>query len=218
MLHLGDCREILPTLGKVDAVVTDPPYGIDYEPTRRSNGSKMWGKERVRGDKTPFDPSFFDLATPSIFWGANNFASRLPDTNGWLVWDKSPRGPRAGFFYSHCELAWTSFGGHVEKFSWEWEGTARGGEPFLHPTQKPADLMAWCIGLLPLPSDVILDPFMGSGTTGVAAVKLGRRFIGIEIEPKYFDVACRRIEEATRQPDMLIEPRPAPPRQESLGL
>ena len=204
-LYLGDCREILPTLCKVDAVVTDPPYGIAYKPLRGSNGSKMWGDATVRGDDAPFDPAPFLGPHATILWGANNFAARLPDSNGWLIWDKCPRGPREGFVYSHCEMAWTSFMGRVQKFSQEWEGAARGGETFDHPTQKSTDLMRWCIKLLPAPATLILDPFMGSGTTGVAAINLGRKFIGVEIEAKYFDVACKRIEQATRQPDMFTQ-------------
>jgi site-specific DNA-methyltransferase (adenine-specific)/modification methylase len=216
-LYCGDCREILPTLGKVDAVVTDPPYGIAYKPLRGSNGSKMWGDATVRGDDAPFDPSPL-LGHPAvILWGANNFAARLPDSNGWLIWDKCPRGPRVGFIYSHCEMAWTNFLGRTQKFALEWEGAARNGESFVHPTQKSTDLMRWCIELIPPPATLILDPFMGSGTTGVAAVKLGRKFTGIEIEPKYFDVACRRISEATKQTDLFIE-KPKPARVEQATL
>jgi len=215
-LYLGDCREILPTLGKVDAVVTDPPYGISYKPLRGSNGSKMWGDATVRGDDAPFDPSLF-LGYPAvILWGANNFAARLPYSNGWLIWDKCPRGPRVGFVYSHCEMAWTNFLGRVQKFALEWEGSARNGESFEHPTQKSTDLMRWCIKLLPPPATLILDPFMGSGTTGVAAVKLGRKFIGIEIEPKYFEIACRRIQAALDAPDMFVEPPAKAVKQETM--
>jgi DNA modification methylase len=206
-LYLGDCLEILPTLGKVDAVVTDPPYGIGYKPLRGSNGSKMWGDETVRGDDVPFDPAPLLKYPAVILWGANNFSDKLPGTNGWLVWDKSPSGPRKGFIYSHCELAWTNFLGRIQKFTKEWEGASRAGESFEHPTQKSADLMQWCLGFLP-DADTILDPFCGSGTTGVACVNLSRKFIGIEIEPKYFDIACRRIEEAYRQPRLFAEPKP----------
>ncbi len=85
-----------------------------------------------------------------------------------------------------------------------------------HPTQKPVEVMKWCLGFV-ADAKTILDPFMGSGTTGVAAVKLGRKFIGIEIEPKYFDIACRRISEALKQPDMFIE-RPAPAKQEAFNV
>jgi len=207
-LYLGDARAVLPTLARADAIVTDPPYGIAYKPLRGSNGSKMWGDETVRGDDAPFDPAAFLGAPAAILWGANNFAARLPDTNGWLVWDKSPRGPREGFVYSHCELAWTNFLGRVQKFTKEWEGSARGGEEFVHPTQKPIELMKWCIELIPPPAVLIIDPFMGSGTTGIAAVQLGRKFIGIEIEAKYFDVACKRVAAAVKQPDLFVE-RPA---------
>jgi site-specific DNA-methyltransferase (adenine-specific) len=152
-LYLGDCRELLPAIGKVDAVLTDTPYGIAYKPLRGSNGSKMWGDATVRGDDEPFDPALFLDYPAVILWGANNFAARLPDSNGWLIWDKCPRGPRLGFVYSHCEMAWTNFLGRVQKFALEWEGAARNGEPFAHPTQKSTDLMSWCIRLLPPPCD-----------------------------------------------------------------
>ena len=100
-----------------------------------------------------------------------------------------------------------------------WAGFQRDsevGERHLHPTQKPVELMLWCLEFFQH-SNTILDPFMGSGTTGVACARLGRRFIGIEIEPKYFDIACKRIEQAYRQPDLFIE-RPAKPVQEAMAL
>jgi len=223
-LYLGDCREILPTLGKVDAVVTDPPYGISLSPGTRStkaNDGYAGGAFRtnfapIEGDAQSFDPSPF-LRWPCILWGANNYAAVLPPSNGWLVWYKA--GGIAGFRMSECELAWSSVITSTKHFDHLWHGFKRAsenGQKVVHPTQKPVELMLWCLGFLPR-AETILDPFMGSGTTGVAAVKLGRRFIGIEIESKYFDIACRRIEEAIRQPDMFVEPAPAPI-QEAMAL
>lgn len=217
-LYLGDCREILPTLPQADAVVTDPPYGIDYKPSRgTTNGwRRHWNDEdaSVRGDDKPFDPSPLLSTKQCIFWGANAYAAMLPSSYGWLVWDKSPNGITGGFNYSHCELAWTNVIGRVQKFCLQWGRTARGGEQFFHPTQKPVDLMSWCLGFVH-EATLICDPYLGCGATGVAAVKLGRQFIGIEIEPKYFDIACRRMTEAAKQADLFIE-KPKPSKQEAL--
>jgi DNA modification methylase len=131
----------------------------------------------------------------------------LPRTKQMFVWNKGIR----NMHFNDCELAWTS----------QWREACRvfdlspAGLDKEHPTQKPLALMKWCVDRLPSDAQSVLDPFMGSGTTGVACAKLGRKFIGIEIEPKYFDIACRRIEAAYKQPDMFIE-RPAPAKQEAL--
>jgi site-specific DNA-methyltransferase (adenine-specific)/modification methylase len=220
-LILGDCREILPTLGTVDAVVTDPPYGIGYQ---RGWGGRKLAKGRTRGvpiecndvpvtgDTEPFDPTPFVDFKEVIIWGANHYAAMLPHGR-WLAWDKLAGLPEFDDF-SDVEFAWRKGRGKDRVFDHLWKGIARAsennGERRQHPTQKPIALMRWCIEQLPVGCEPILDPFMGSGTTGVACVKLGRRFIGIEIEPKYFDIACRRIEAATKQPDLFIEqPKPA---------
>jgi DNA modification methylase len=191
-IYHGDCREILPTLPKCDLLLTDPPYGINYKPLRGSNGSKMWGNETVFGDDAPFYPQFLLDFKSAILWGADNYASRLPDSHGWLVWDKTPKGIREGFVYSHCELAWTNFLGRIQKFSLEWQGCDRNSEGFNHPTQKPVGLMAWCMAFVP-DAQTILDPFMGSGTTLRAAKDLQRKSIGIEIEEKYAEIAAKRL-------------------------
>jgi site-specific DNA-methyltransferase (adenine-specific) len=206
-LYLGDCREILPALGPIDAIVTDPPYGISY---KKGSGGK--GKHNVRnieaieGDAAPFDPAPFLGFDDVILWGGNHYASRLPHGR-WLAWDKLA-GMSAFDSFSDVEFAWVKGRGKDRIFSHLWKGickdSEKGGKERWHPTQKPIELMRWCLELLPS-AGTILDPFMGSGTTGVAAVKLGRKFIGIEIEPKYFDIACRRISEALKQPDMFIE-------------
>ena len=205
-LILGDCREVLPTLGKVDAVVTDPPYGIGIaaNPVRQRHEKMEW-------DNAAPPRALIDLvraaAPVQIIWGGNYF--ELPPSQHFLIWDKvQPE----NFSLAMCEKAWTNiskpakiFKRHVVSFEKS------------HPTQKPTELMEWCILQLPADSDTILDPFMGSGTTGVAAVKLGRKFIGIELHEPYFDIAVRRISDALKQPDMFIE-KPKSATQEALGL
>ena len=221
-LYLGDCREILPTLGKVDAVVTDPPYGIALDPdnTRFSGGDAARVAKRgvgrayaapIVGDDQDFDPSFLlNAAREHIIWGWNNYPDRLP-RGACLVWVK--RNDEAfGSFLSDAETAWFSRGHGVYCFR---DLTNNGiTRERAHPTQKPVSLMRWCIERTR--GKTILDPFMGSGTTGVACVKLGRKFIGIEIEPKYFDIACKRIEAAYAQPDLFVSPPAPKPVQTSL--
>ncbi|MDE2103463.1 MAG: site-specific DNA-methyltransferase [Patescibacteria group bacterium] len=214
-LYLGDCREILPTLGQVDAVVTDPPYGIGYSHSGFHDGSigitkaaNRRGAPPVYGDDQSFDPAVL-LGFPNVLiWGADHFYPRLPDSGRWLAWNKlGPFEPWDTF--ADVEFAWHSREGAARIFNMTWKGLAcdkRGEENGLrlHTTQKPIRLMKWCV-LQASPAPTVLDPFMGSGTTGVACVKLGRRFIGIEIEERYFDIACRRISEAQRQGDLFVE-------------
>lgn len=194
-LYLGDCRDILPTLGRVDAVVTDPPYGVSMKRGDSKN------KDRLAGDNTP--PFVGDFAQwPAVIWGGNNFCDQLPRSAGWLVWFKYfPDCAR----HSQAELAWSNVVNTVRHHAEAYHGFMRAKDGWLHPTQKPVQLMRWCIAFVP-EAKTILDPFMGSGTTGVAALKEGRRFIGIEIEAKYFEIACRRIDEAQRQGDFFIVP------------
>ncbi len=212
-LYLGDCREILPTLPKVDAVITDPPYGIGehggkrrYGPASASRGfASSKDYEQLNWDNEPPDAQCFatviSMAPVSMIWGANHFASKLPreilDSPFWLVWHKKG-GDKSSF--ADCELAWTNIPGAVRYFRHDWVGfgAINSGEKRLHPTQKPVRVMEWCMGFVPEAQNVT-DPFMGSGTTGVACVRLGKSFVGIEREPKYFDIACRRIEDAQRQ-------------------
>jgi len=212
-LYMGDCRDILPTLGPVDAVVTDPPYGINYDP-RRSQASAASGRRkalsRVHDDDKEFDPRPFLIAPKVIMWGANNYAHYLPRSAAWLVWDKRQGGTLfKGYVASDVELAWTNIGNCAKTFVHAWCGHFRDSERdlFVHPTQKPTTLMQWCLELAQT-DGVTLDPFMGSGTTGVACANLGRSFIGIEREPSYFDIACRRIEAAYKQPRLFDEPAP----------
>lgn len=222
-LYLGDCREILPTLPKVDAVVTDPPYGIGaanlfsqiagqkrggMKAPARDYGTASW-------DDSPIDASLMEMVRKSGHWniifGGNYYD--CPPAPCWLIWDKE----NGNSHFADCELAWTNLPKAVRRIKFLWLGMLRANnEPRGdHPTQKPVEVMRWCIGHLPQDAKTIIDPFMGSGTTGVAAVKLGRKFIGIEIEPKYFDIACGRISDALKSPDMFIE-APKPPEQLTL--
>ena len=212
-LILGDCLEVMPTLGNVDAVVTDPPYGIGM--SGGNVGYKGFNNfERKDWDKETPDLAISyikGLAVDSIIWGGNYFD--LPPSRCYLVWDKG-----AGFrgrSYAESELAITSLDANARTFSYDplARGDYRGKQ---HPTQKPVALMEWCLGFLPN-AETILDPFMGSGTTLVACAKLGRRGIGIELDQDYFEIACRRVEEAYRQPDLFIEP-PKKLEQEAMDL
>lgn len=193
-LYLGDCRDILPTLPKVDAVVTDPPYGIRYA------SAPVVGKNRpaeTKYIKSDWDESAPDLsgviaASPkAIIWGGNYFG--LNPSRCWLVWRKPDIAPSL----SPVELAWTNLDRNCGFFEHSISATGlervRSGSG--HPTQKPVKLMRWCLGFLS-DAETILDPFMGSGTTGVAAAQMGKAFIGIERDPTYFELACRRIREA----------------------
>lgn len=190
-LYLGDCREILPTLGKFDAVVTDPPYGIGIasNPVRQMHAKKDWD------DATP-PASFFDLirtvSKEQIIWGGNYFP--LPPTQCFLVWDKvQPQ----DFSLAMCEMAWCSMKAPAKMFSYSVLAYKK-----QHPTQKPVPLMEWCLRFLPKETKTVLDPFMGSGTTGVAAINRGFSFVGIERDSTYFDVACERISEAVKSPGL----------------
>lgn len=189
-LYLGDCMEILPTLEKVDAVITDPPYGIGF-----GKSHTKWSANRgvVLGNwdaETPDVSALLDLSENITIWGGERFG--LPVKRGWLTWVK----PDAAPTFASTEFAWRSVDKPARHF--QYSVSATNSERVGHPTQKPLALMKWCIEQAGNPR-LILDPFMGSGTTGVAAVQMGRKFIGIEREPSYFDIACKRIEQATAQ-------------------
>tara|TARA_R110000772_G_scaffold4094_3_gene14465 strand:+ start:5403 stop:6062 length:660 start_codon:yes stop_codon:yes gene_type:complete len=205
-LYLGDCLEVLPTLGKVDCVVTDPPYGIDWKP-RVNHQDQEWKDEKI-------DIARLLVGNKHCIWGGNYYTAELPSSESWLIWLKRPSGfdedPRT---YAPLEMAWTDFGGKPQVKTHVWDGGMRAGakenRSFCHPAQKPIEIMVWCVNKT---DGLILDPFMGSGTTGVACVQLGRKFIGIEIDEGYFDIACERISQAEKQPDMFIQK----PEQEAL--
>jgi DNA modification methylase len=208
----GDCLEILPLIpdGAVDAVITDPPYGIDLDTTNtKYKGGKK--HDRIEGDSVPFNPKqllrFYDK--PMIIWGGNCFASKLPDQRGWLAWIKTVRNGTK-IRQAEAEFAWTNCINRSQCFRTQYTGAFRdvGRDiPFVHPTTKPLELMRWCLDLVTKENDLILDPYCGSGSTLVAAKQLGRRYIGIEISEKY----CRIAEDRLRQGE-LFGAVPAPPK------
>jgi hypothetical protein len=210
-LYEGDCLEVMPTLGKVDAVVTDPPYGIGRDgkpPSTSSHGGHKGYEARGWDTSAPSAAIFlkvFAAAPDQIIWGANYFAPHIPASGCWLVWDKGQR-----ICQADAELAYCSAKRPVRVFTLNRVAIAVDGA--VHPTQKPIALMRWCLGFLPN-AETILDPFMGSGTTGVACVKEGRKFVGIELDPDYFDIACKRIADAYAQPDMFVAAPAAKPEQ-----
>lgn len=197
VIYCGDCREILPSLPKVDLVLTDPPYGGNYDTdyTRFTGGLSPncnWGNGII-GDDQIFDPAPW-LSYPDVcIWGYQHFAQRVP-LGTILVWNKK-RDSQLGTFLSDGELAWENRGMGVYVYPYVWHGFDRQGERggVLHPTQKPTALMVWCLGRFP-EAKLTLDPFLGSGTTLVAAKDLGRKAIGIEIEEKYCEIAAKRCE------------------------
>jgi site-specific DNA-methyltransferase (adenine-specific)/modification methylase len=215
-LYLGDCAEVLSMIDKVDAVITDPPYGINENSKKVASRGNMAAPKDYGNfdwDKAPPPDELIELIRTKgkyqAFFGGNYFT--LPPTSCWLVWDKL----NGDNDFADCELAWTNWPKAVRRLQWRWNGMIRqGNEQRYHPTQKPLEVMKWVIELCPK-SDTILDPFMGSGTTGVAAIQMGRKFIGIEREPKYFEIACKRIQQAVDQPQ-LFEPEPVKQVQESL--
>jgi DNA modification methylase len=196
-LILGDCLEVLKSMPdkSVDAVVTDPPYGI--ADVWKGGFGRGWGVARlatpkrnawdVKPDKQVFD-NILRVGKFCVIWGGNYFD--LPISRGWLVWTK----PERGFSLSEAELAWTSKDMPMRVFDCHRSDSGRE-----HPTQKPLSLMMWVIDNFTAKDCTILDPFMGSGTTGVACVQTGRNFIGIEIDPGYFKIAEKRIHDAQQQ-------------------
>ena len=204
-LYHGDCLEIMPTLDSVDAVVTDPPYGIDFENAGgRStvNGwndfkKYNWDKERPR--REIFD-EILRLSKIQIIWGGNYFTDYLPPTMQWLLWDKGQR----NFSLADFEMAWSSQYRGSRIFEYSRAAALRDGK--VHPTQKPLAVIRWCIEQIKPKPTVILDPFMGSGTTGVVCAQLGIAFIGIEINSDYFTIAEERISNASYQPSLFTQP------------
>lgn len=211
-LYCGDCAVILPQLDNVDLILTDPPYGINADvKMKASSGKKSIGGAAYKKDygdsnwdSKPPAKWLFELilekADYQIIFGGNYF--HLPPTPCVLVWDKD----NGTTNFADCELAWTNLKGAVRLKKYLWNGMLQENmkkkELREHPTQKPVPIMEWAISQAPEEVETILDPFMGSGTTGVACHKMGKRFIGIERERKYFDIACRRIEDAQKQEDM----------------
>ncbi|WP_438752043.1 DNA-methyltransferase [Pararhizobium sp. O133] len=201
-LYLGDCMEVMPALGKVAAVVTDPPYGLG----KRMQGGTWGAKDEMSGflewdleANQEWIDAILQLNVPSIIWGANYF--NVPASRCWLLWNKINSVPTM----ADAELAWTNLDRPAKRFN-----APVGRVEFGHPTTKPLPLIQWCISFLSLAGGVVLDPFLGSGTTAVACAKAGHRCVGIEKNAEYFEIACERIRKAYAQPDMFVSAPPAP--------
>jgi DNA modification methylase len=196
-IYHGDCLEMLDDLRRADAVIGDPPWGADTDCdyTRFSGGlAPNHHHHGIQGDDQPFDPSPWLDFENVILWGYQFFAERLP-LGTVLVWNKK-RDNQLGTFLSDGELAWQKGGKGCYIFQHTWHGFDRAterNEPVLHPSQKPVRLMEWCIERVTEPGALILDPYMGSGSTGVAAIATGRRFIGVEIDEQYCERAVKRL-------------------------
>lgn len=201
-IYHGDCRDILPSLKRVDLVLTDPPYGIDYKPLNKKYDGSLNTHTQIMGDKNEMSFSFlFTLGKNQIIWGAENFYSQLPHRGRWICWHKRTGSTKDNsMFSSDFELAWISLSEGYYKFFRVVHGgvinansASKGNnDPRVHPTEKPISLMRKCIELFP-EAQTILDPFMGSGTTLRAAKDLNRKCIGIELEEKYCEIAARRL-------------------------
>jgi len=203
-IYHGDCRDVLPGLRGVDLVLADPPYG-----TNKSNGSGAWdsGSTKaalslvwapVAGDDEPFDPShILTLQCPTVLWGANHYADKLPPSPSWFVWDK--RDGTASDAKADCEAAWTNLGGPMRLYRHLWRGMIKASERDerrKHPTQKPVALMRWCLLRAKLaPGALVVDPYMGSGPVAQACKELGYRYMGIELVEAYCDIAARRLQQ-----------------------
>lgn len=204
-LYLGDCREIIPQIKSVDFLLTDPPYGIGEDgkrsdrnrkgddrwkaPSNKEYGLNEWDASTVDG----WLPLACGISHQQAIWGGNYYP--LPPSKGWLIWDKETDG-KIG---SDCEMAWTNWMTSTKRLRWLWDGfRQKQFEERFHPTQKPVGVMQWCILQAGSPA-TIFDPFAGSGTTGVAAMNMGLKFIGCEIDRKHFETACIRIEQSQQQ-------------------
>jgi site-specific DNA-methyltransferase (adenine-specific)/modification methylase len=225
-LYLGDCLEILPTLPKVDAVITDPPYGIGYAGSKtkhtidRMNGYLSYEDtaENIDAVCVPAIRFCIDIAKRVALTPGIPNARKYPPPNGeGVIWYPSGanRGPwgfvthQPIYYYGKCPFLSTGSGSRPSGFQ---------NEPVEqndHPCPKPIGTMRWLVNRVSLAAECVLDPFMGSGTTGVACMNLGRKFIGIEIEERYFDIACRRIEQAYAQGKLF---QPEAPKAEQLAL
>lgn len=209
ILYHGDCRGVLPTLSGVDAVVTDPPYGI--ERWSSTGGNSISHEQAKKLNSWDFIPEqgikmVWGLPCECIMWGGNYLAGILGSCRAPLIWDKKIR----GMHFAEVEIAWTNFNRGTARILEFPIGAGDTKNQKVHPTQKPTRVMVWSLTQLKDEPMTILDPFMGSGTTGVACINLGRRFIGIEIEPGYFDIACKRIEDAWLNRPRLFKPKPKP--------
>jgi len=199
IIYHGDCRQIVPQLGSFDLLLTDPPYGIGVDKSMNKKSGKHFkgsaapcGTYKVTNwDNQPPSRWVFEMllsvCKKSVMWGGNFFD--VAPSKGWLVWDKL----NGESDFSDCELAWTNLKTPIRKKEHLWNGMLRKNkEQRWHPTQKPVELMQWCINLA---GDVqtILDPFAGSGTTGRAAKDLGKQAVLVEMDEQYCEIAAQRM-------------------------
>jgi DNA modification methylase len=203
----ADCRAILPNIAPetVDLVLTDPPYGIAMDTNNsdrwQGEGGRHWSNRHdhkvVQGDDVQFDPAQLLRFDRLVLWGGNYYASRLPDSGGWIVWDKRDE-MQVKSTLSEAELAWTNLANGVRVYRHKWFGLVRDSEigKHVHPTQKPVALMRWILDRWSKPGDLILDPYAGSGPIARACLDLGRRYIGIEIEQAYVEIAVKRLQQS----------------------
>ncbi len=214
-IYHADCADVLPGIdpSTVDLLLTDPPYGANVTARQRRQGtttpgdlSDKWGPGStvhpdVVGDDKPFDPTPLLVFGRCIIWGGNCFASRLPDWPGWIAWDKVTRNGFDNHRIAELEFAWTNFVTRPRLFRHMWAGAFRDSERHTkyHPTQKPVSLMKWVLGQWSEPDDLILDPYMGSGPVAEACYQLGRRYIGVEIEERYCEIAVQRLAQGVLQ-------------------
>lgn len=205
-IYHGDCREILPLLepGSIDLVLTDPPYGVSERTKRATNGrggqnGKNWPSRdwpEVEGDNEPFDPEPLLKFKRVVLFGANHYASRLPSSPSWIVWDKRDGIPSND--NADAELIWTNCGGPARIYRHMWSGLIRAtevGQKPVHPTQKPVALMSWIIDKFTNPGDTVIDPYMGSGPVAKACHVAGRKYVGVEMHLPYVEEAVKRLQQ-----------------------
>lgn len=202
-MYLGDCREIMPSIVRCDALITDPPYGISYNHDETPQSKHVYDHRRnvtpVVNDDEAFDPSHLLSYETAVIFGGNCFAHRLPERAAWLCWDKATRNG-LGIRIAEFDLAWARPLARSQMFRHLWSGAYRETERdcFVHPTQKPVELMKWCMERVGVKSGAsVLDPYAGSGSTGVACIETGRSFVGIELDAAHFATACARLRSAT---------------------
>jgi len=208
-LACGDCLDVLGTLeaGSVDAVVSDVPYGLNYDASKSSQqGITPFGP--IEGDSEPFDVLPWLVFPDVLVWALPQLTTNVPVGMGtWYAWDKTTRND-LGCCISEYEYAWHMRATKTRGYRHLWSGAykaSESGKTRLHPTQKPIALMQWC--LKHVKGETILDPYMGSGTTAIACIRTGRKFIGIELDPEYFAIACKRIQDEYKRM-ALFEPVP----------
>ena len=202
-LYHGDCLEIMPYLYPVDLVLTDPPYGIGESNEKnlsRSNIARSNDYGAYTWDKEPPPPVYFEMlriySKNQIIFGGNYFIEWLKNSSCWIVWDKD----NGKSDFADCELAWTSFKSAVRMIKWRWNGMLKEvPEKRFHPTQKPLGLFQQLLQLYSMFDDTIMDTHIGSGTTAIACERLKRKWIGIEIEEKYCEIAAKRIKAERKQ-------------------